>query len=358
MLLTSCTDFDWHDDHNAGLSSFTIEGPTDLIVEISEDRSDIDETVTISWNPCQASDYSTVFYKVVFSPTGDFEHPAYEIETSQLSTSCTAEITKRELNIMAERSGVKQNASGSVKWSVMASNGLVSKLSDSEGSITVSRPGGYAYNPEYIALYSDGGQLGMMRRISDGVFELFAKLSGSCELREMASTIDRSFGITGTVLEEGGVLTPVESGSFHHIVIDFNTATASLKSIEEVGLWYSGENKVVARMTATGDAPIWECQWHFDVVDEDYRYKFHLSEKDADGNLSELFYGYSRRTAANQSASSPLSYFQLYVEDGLSQSDFCFRFGRNNYQAGHTLGISVDFSADIEAYTHTVVQLD
>ena len=81
LVLGSCSNFDWNQNHDTTLTDFQIT-TTDADVVIAEDKSNIGETMSFKWSASQAADYTTVFYKILFSASTDFSNPVYQAEFS------------------------------------------------------------------------------------------------------------------------------------------------------------------------------------------------------------------------------------------------------------------------------------
>lgn len=354
--LGACTDFDWNQDHDTTLTEFDIVSEDFNQIVIAADKSNIDEEHTIVWSGSTAGDYTQVFYKVLFSADGDFSHPVYELEPEQMGTAGSLTLTNRALNIAAERAGIKQGATGTLKMTVRATNGVAVRMCKSIKEFSITRPSGYAYNPESVSLSGNGLSPVVARKVSDGVFEIFAWLDGGeYKITEVGSAIGRSFGIEEASLTEDGSVVPVAAGCINHIKIDFNDASASVTAVEEVGLWYSAANDVIAVMQpALNKSAVWSTEFEFNVERNDYRYKFRMKEKDRNGNLQTCFYGYQKSTAGFQNSTSPATYFDLYVEDGESQSSYCFRFNNTGLHDGKKLRVTADFTPALAMYTHKV----
>ena len=122
-----------------------------------------------------------------------------------------------------------------------------------------------------------------------------------------------------------------------------------------VGLWYSAANDVIAVMQpALNKSAVWSAEFDFNVEKNDYRYKFRMKEMHGDGSSTTVFYGYQKSTAGFQNSSSPAAYFELYPEDGESQSSYCFRFNNTGLHAGKKLRVTADFTPVLSNYTHKV----
>lgn len=356
LTLASCTDFDWHQEHDTTLTEFDIVSADLPAVVIDNDRNNINDEHELSWNPSTAADYTQVFYKVLFSTDGNFAAPVYELEPEQMGTVPHLTLTNRQINIAAEKAGIKQGATGELKWTVRASNGVVTRMSNSVHNISITRPTGFAYNPEGVTLSGDGIDPVATLRNADGEFEIFTRLdNGTYRLTENNSATGRYFGVGNGVLSEDATFKAVTPGAIHHIKFNFNDATASIAAVDEVGLWYSNANDVVSVLQLeNGKTPVWITDYEFNAVKNDYRYKFRLTETNDAGVTESCFYGYSGATAGFQNSSSPATYFYLYPENGMSQSSYCFRFNNTGLHGGKTLRITVDFTGAGGNFTHKV----
>ena len=355
LVLCSCSDFDWDDNHYTTLSDFQITS-TDATIVIAEDKSNINETTEFNWTASKAADYTTVFYKILFSTSTDFSDPIYQVETGKLSTMNTTEITNNQLNIIAEKAGIAPKGTGVIYWTVIASNGIVKNLSQDVRTITITRPSGFAYNPEKIQLAGKGLDRINMKMLDDGIFEAFIYLQdGDYTFYEKGDKNGRHFGIVNGVLTEGASFATVKDNKLHHVVINFNDASASITTVNEMALWYSAANDVVAVMTEAADHTAqWSVNYLFVPQNNDFRYKFRITEELPDGSTQQSFYGYSTSNATNQTATTAAKYFYLFKENGMSQSNYCFKFNNRGLHANKNLTIDVDMRPEVENYTHSV----
>lgn len=354
IVFSACSNFDWEDNHNTTLSDFRIM-TQDTTIVINQDHSNINDDADFTWSKSKAGDNTAVFYKILFSTTDDFSNPIYEVETENLSTYNEAHVSFKTLNIIAEQAGIEQGKTGILKWTVRASNGVVQKKISDIRSITLTRPTGFAYNPDKIILKCKGTDDVVLKKIDDGIFEAFTNMvSGTYSLYESGSKIGRHFGIDHSVLSENGDFLPVKSG-INHIYINFNTAQAQIAYVQGIGLWYSGINDVVAVMAPTGNMALWTTTYQFNALNQDYRYKFRITEELNTGTTQQSFYGYARQSATNQTATTADNYFYLFKENGLSQSDYCFKFNNRGLHDGKTLKITIDLRPSTVNYTHSVI---
>ena len=359
LALGSCSDFDWNQNHDTTLTDFQIT-TTDADVVIAEYKSNIGETMSFNWSASKAADYSTVFYKILFSASTDFSNPVYQAETEKLSTMNSTELTNNQLNIIAEKAGIGQSGSGKIYWTVVASNGIVKKQCADVRTINITRPSGYAYNPENIQISGKGLERVGMKKLDDGIFEAFVYLQdGEYTFYEKGSKTDRHFGFSTTTLTEGTSFSALKSNKIHHIVIDFNTSTSTITAVNELALWYSAANDVVAIMNEADDhSAKWSTNYLFTPQSNDFRYKFRMTEELPNGTVKQSFYGYTSKNATNQNATTAEKYFYLFKENGMSQSDYCFKFNNRGLHADKKLLIEVDMTPSAANYAHSVTVVE
>lgn len=355
LLLTSCTDFDWHQEHDTTLSGFDIT-TSDISVDLTDESVDMDETHLIEWTRSSAADYTQVFYRVLFSGTGDFENPDYTLDPGKIGLETMVEVSNQTLNIIAEAANIAQNSTGTVKWTVRATNGVATCLAESVHSLTVSRPVGFASIPESVALLCDGVKVSAFKKVAPGIFEAFVHMApGSYKIADDQSTGKIFYGVNGQTLAMNSEFTPITENCIHHITVDFNKATADITSVEKVGLWYVGSESVIADMTPAENLTAqWSTVFLFQPVGTKLGYKFRFTGHDADGNEVETFYGYAKVVAAPQNATTAASYFYLIPEEEPSVGNYAFSFNRSLH-SDKTLSVIVDMRPTIDNYTHTVV---
>lgn len=354
LCLGACTDRDWDFDHNTELSAFDILSQ-DINVDLTADDLDPNATHIIEWGSSKAADFTGVFYKVLFSSTGDFDNSDYSMEPALIGTAQVLELSNHDLNVIAEACGVPQSSAGTVKWTVVASNGIADRMASTVHTLSVTRPKGFAHIPDNVVITTSSGEGGVMKKLDNGVFETFVYLGeGDYTIADSESPL-YSYGLDGATLVRDASLAAVNPGKIHHITIDFNNAEGNALSVESVGLWYNGAGEVIEDMTpADNHTPAWSSLFLFEPVDGDLKYKFEMKEKDNSGNISTTYYGYSAAVARPQTATSPASYFYLVPEDGFTPGSYCFSLN-NSLHKDKMLAITVDFSPELDSYTHTVV---
>lgn len=354
LLLTSCTDFDWNQNHDTTLTGFDIT-TSDIAVDLAAEDADMEEIHVIEWNKSHAADYTQVFYKVLFSANGDFENSDYTLEPAQIGLDTKVELSNRTLNIIAEAAGIDQNSAGTLKWTVRATNGVASTMAESVHSLSVTRPAGFAYIPDEVDLADDNGTVSPLKLVAPGVFEGFVYLrDGNYHVADRSATSGRTYGVNGSSLCMNADINPVKAGKIHHVTVDFNQASAYVAAVDKVGLWYSGANDVIADMTpAENNTAMWSTTFLFESINNDLRYKFRFTEDDNTGNRVERFYGYSSAVSRPQTSTSPASYFYLFEEQVSSQSSYTFSLNRTLHN-GKNLSVSVDMRPMVDNYTHSI----
>lgn len=326
----------------------------------------------LKWRKTSAADYSVVFYEVLISTTSDFETNVYKITPENLGTDTIVQLTNKELNVIAEYLGIKQNETGTLKWKVRASNGYSENIKDDTRDVTIKRPEGFAYYPEKVYLLGTATGVGdtlknaiQLKNDGDGMYEIFTYLgNGDIYFIEKLTNRTRYFSsLDDKLIEENKKISIVDPGKIHRILLDFNNQTIKIAAITKVSLWYSGTNSIIGNDFNLEDAksPIWNMNMTLNLVNGsngllDYRYKFRMEEKDLTQKLDTIYWGSEKISSAQQTSSSAASYFYIYERDA-SQSDYCFKFSRDG-QNGSSLKFLLDLRPDIANYTHSVTVND
>lgn len=361
LLLGSCISYDWDENNGTTLSPFSLSNP-DLQIEINENNKT--ETEQLSWEKSHAEDYSLVFYTVLFSTTADdFSAPFYTMETKTVGSDAFLSLTFDELNVIAEKAGIPQESTGNIYWSVVASNGVSSTPSSNTGKITITRPLGYAYNPTGLYLLQEGDDETSMQTLrmvaqegGTGEFEIFVELSADKKFY-LIETLDnkttRHFAIDGSKLVMGDdkSTSPLASG-VHRIYVNFNDASASIARISKIEVWYDATQACLGEMTQLANEMKWTLSYQFSAVDNNFKYKFRMTEVAADGSTHLAYWGASAKEPVSQTTSTKADYFYLYpVAD---DSYNCYRLSRTMHN-NKNLTFEVDLSTSAAWYTHRVI---
>ena len=89
------------------------------------------------WSSSLAADGNAPQYEVVFDKVdGDFSNPIYRQTSDDLGTRNYATISHKVLDKVAQMAGVANGETGTVKWTVVSSRGIVSKTSSLSRTLT------------------------------------------------------------------------------------------------------------------------------------------------------------------------------------------------------------------------------
>lgn len=366
VLLAACKK---ENSEKIALSNFSVMAPMDqasIILQSTKDTS-----VVFKWQKTVATDYTLPFYTIVFDKMeGDFSKPLYKITSDKFGALDSCIVPGRELNKAAEACGVKQLATGKIKWKILASNVVASNLSDDYRVVEVTRPDGYANSPQKLFIYGDATEAGntigsaiQFRRLTDSKqadkkFELYTSLaSGTFQIVDSTSGTPTTYyiGVNNIIKDSAGNagninISPATTKKPYRIVFDFTGAVpkASIAEVEWFGVWLSNDKKVVDTLTYTSNGVFQKLntiiKWS---GGKDERYKFAFKEK---GNATVLYWGSSSKDNTNPTPTVAESYYYLVSNDA-TQYDYSFKYftGTNNVPAD----ITVTFSPTL--YTHKIV---
>jgi hypothetical protein len=369
-LLTACYNYDWKEDLNTSLTPVMITAgdiQANMLVNY-RDSTTSGNTYILSWEKASAADYSTVFYKVLFYMV-DEASPVHVVIPEKNGVENQLNLSERELNIIAEKAGIAQNATGNIHWKVYASNGINEIYAAESRTIAISRPDGYAYYPEQLYILGSATPYGtvesnvaLLRKVTTSEYCAYVHLSDGRfyikekdRLRRFLINDDNTFRELGED-EAGATNVPVTPGMIHFVSLDFKNLTARLASIDRVELWYSGINNVWGELEQLKPGyPVWSLIKDVVLVNYpsllDFRYKFRLSETDMKGDSYYHFLGSSVSTMLNISDNTADSYFAVYDRDD-SRSSFCYKFALKHNNA--TLQIDLDLQSGIDFYRHYI----
>lgn len=189
------------------------------------------EPITLSWSGSGADDGGIVLYEVLFDKAGgDFSEPLATMKSDQGAMPVLS-ITHANINTIARKAGILPQETGDIIWTVYASKGGVVKKTEHVASIEVTRGEGIDNIPTELYLYGsateNGGQGGIQfRRVEDGVFQIYTKLSAG-ELMFRSATTDESFSYyidENSKLREGNATMAVAaSNEVVRLTVNFST---------------------------------------------------------------------------------------------------------------------------------------
>ncbi|MCW3093828.1 MAG: hypothetical protein JWP81_4897 [Ferruginibacter sp.] len=319
--------------------------------------------VSFEWTPATTGDYSVVYYKVLFDKeSGDFTKPIYIATPTALGTKTFLALSHRELNKIASKAGIASLQTGKLKWKITASNGVATAIVTDNRVIEVKRPAGFAENPADVYVTgaaTEGGtdlsKAQKFKKLSDGVFELYTSLTaGTYNFTDNITGTPLTFMLEGTGIKDGtNGASPTTTKKAYRINLDFNTATASLTEIQEVGLWFAGYNRLTNLLVydangvwkATNIAIVFSAQsWG-----KDERYKFRVVEKNTDGSITNKFAASSTKDNVKATGSTAATYYYFGSADN-SQWDYTYKFEKEAAKAD----VLVKFQSS-GTYTHQVI---
>jgi hypothetical protein len=361
FLLAACKKDDWGKNVETTITPAVLSAPGNNISIHLDPLSNA--VVTFEWQPAQTADYTLPFYQVLFDKeSGDFSQPVYIGKPASLGSANKLTLSHRELNKMANNAGIKASSTGKLKWTVVASNGIVSEMPAENRVLQLQRPAGFAENPTDAFLMGSATEAGTemskaikFKKISDGVFELYTSLNaGTYTIVDKITGTPVSFVLDGMLIKEGSEAnSPASTKKAYRINLDFNTAIAKLTEIQEIGLWFAGYNKITNVLAydangvwkATDMAIVWSTQsWG-----KDERYKFRVIEKDMNGTVTNVFWGGSNKDNSRPNSSTAASYFYLKSNDA-TQWDYTYKFEKEAAKAD----VLVKFQIT-DSYTHQVI---
>lgn len=318
--------------------------------------------VTFEWAAAKTGNQTPVYYKVLFDKEGgNFSAPVQISTPAALGAKTTLTLSHRDLNKIANKAGIKALEKGKIKWTIVASNGVVADTAADSKVLELERPAGFAENPADVFLTgsaTEGGtdviKAAKFKKLSDGVFELYASLNaGTYNIIDKTTGTPLSFALEGALIKEGAAAnSPVATQTVYRINLDFNTATAKLTEIQEVGLWFAAYNKITNVLTYDG-AGVWKAAdmaivFKQESWGKDDRYKFRIVEKDMNGVVKNVSQASSSKDNNKPNSSTAASYFYFKSNDS-SQWDYTYKFEKEAAKAD----LLVKFQGD--NYTHQVV---
>ena len=97
-------------------------------------------SVFFEWSSSLAADGNSPQYEVVFDKAdGNFSNPIYRTVSDDMGTRNYATISHKVLDKVAQLAGIEMGATGTVKWTVMSSRGIVNMLSSQVRTLEITR---------------------------------------------------------------------------------------------------------------------------------------------------------------------------------------------------------------------------
>jgi len=347
-------------DHNTSVSQVTLLAPvSETIIDIDPKSNAV---VKLHWQKSIVGDGTLAFYSILFDrESGDFSNPIRVLNPLRQGIDQEFILSHQELNRIGSDAGIAALGTGKLKWTVVASNGVNQSPKAAPFVLQVKRPAGFARNPDQLFLSGTGTEVGdnimggiALKKVSDGIFEVYTSLDqGSLTFHDSDKEDALTYIIEENIIkagDKGG--SPISQKAFYRVQLDFNKSAIQLTEIMEVGVWFSGFNKVTHVLKYEGKG-IWairntEIAFSQQGWGKDERYKFRLSEKGQD-NVSKTYYlGSVKKDNNKPTASTEVAYFYMVPVEN-SQWDYTYKFMRESTNAD----ILVDFNTATNG-THKV----
>ncbi|ARK12937.1 SusE domain-containing protein [Fibrella sp. ES10-3-2-2] len=274
-------------------------------------------SVQFKWAPTQAAD--GVLYEVAFDKTdGDFSKPFYKTVSDGLGVQPQLTLSHNDLKKIAALGGIAASATGSVKWTVLASVALNRQTGTSNRVLTMTRPAGFVDLPDSLYLTGTATEGGddlskavRLKKVEDGVYEVYTSLkAGSYYLTNRLSGTGKSYYVAKDTIREGTSRTTLTGPTkTYRLRYDFNIASTQATEIQSVGLFMSAYNKEIGTLAYAGSGT-WSAasipvEFYQFSWGRDERYKFAIH------TATGVEYMGSSNVNNNSPAGAPASYFYL-----------------------------------------------
>ncbi len=318
------------------------------------------------WEAVKVEDGGAALYEVLFDKKGgDFSKPLFTVVSDINGYSNAATITHKTLNKIAAMAGIEPGATGELIWTVAASRGMNSVLSEETRSLTITSLEGFTDIPDEVFITGEGSEGGAalanalpMKLNAPGEFEIYTRLeSGKAYyFADRKSGTPRVFySADGATLKESdadGSITATKT-AVYRINLDFNISTISFTEIKSMGLWFCPSNSVLFNLDYQGKG-VWTgtgvVNFKVESWGKDQRYKFQM-ETESKSSAAAVQIGTLNGTDSAPNASSDPSYYYVKVLPSVSQWDDKWKF--IDAVDGKPTTISLLMKGDAQ-YTHTV----
>ena len=366
LFLCSCLAVSCSEDETTPVTigDFQVLTP-DLEVTISYTDTDPGEYVDLSWDRAKASDGTTVFYEVQFAGKDkNFDTPSMTITPDKLGYANVVQLSQQQMNIVAERTGIRPLQTGEIYWRVRAITGLVEHVNSTVRTIKVTRQGGFAETPKAIFVYGEAtGQSDIanaipLKQTTESEYEGFMKLGNGTYSFVNAKEGDiRSFRADGTDLVEEDNGTIEGNNKIYHVVLNFTKATCTINEVKSFNLWWVDNTLVPLTFIAnsTWELTNYELQWVKFGRGKSQMYKFQMIETDKDGNEIVVPFGSYNKTppAENPTETTVPDYWTMDMVDPTATiGEYTFKFNLS-YEA-QLVDIRVMLQPEPESYFHSV----
>ena len=222
-------------------------------------------TLYFGWEPARAEDSGMVLYEVAFDKSdGDFSDPLFVTASDNNGGSNHATLTHKQLNKIAAMAGIESAQQGTLKWTVFSSKGINPMKAEQERTLTLTRLSGLADIPENLYITGGATETGddlsnalVMKKIADGEFEIYTKLTEGASFRFVSATAGTplEFSLSGEQIVEGGTSSVSKTGIYKYN-LDFNIGSFTSKEVTKVSLFLNwSQMKIELPYKAYG---VWE----------------------------------------------------------------------------------------------------
>jgi hypothetical protein len=316
------------------------------------------------WEQARAEDNGVVLYEVVFDKVdGDFSKPLFSYASEGNGLYNRLSLRHAELNKIASIAGIDALTAGKIKWTVRSSKGINVQQSEQQNILEVERPAGFSEIPADLYLLGAATETGndlskarQFKKTATGIFEIYTTLKdGTYNFAERNSGSPKTFSVTDGNLKNEGTITSTGGTKVYRIKVDFNTASATYTEIVSLGLFLSGDNKVIFNLPYTTNGVFVATNSPVSFKQEgwgrDERYKFRMEVKNQDGSSAVEWMGSVNSDNQSPTADTPAAFYYLFPVNN-SQYDFSFKFNK----AADNKNVDVTLTMNAQStYTHTVV---
>lgn len=347
-----------------GLGDLQVSAPQSLLLPANNAHVTIEPqkgTIDFTWSASATQDNHVILYEVVFDKDGgDFSKPLFTYPSEGNGLNPRLTLTHAELNKIASGAGIASLSTGKVKWTVRASKGLSLLQSPVINTLELDRPAGFSETPALLYLTgtatengTDAAKALQFTKTTAGLFEIYTRLSaGTYHFSTDKTTAGKVFSANGNGLAANGETTVTGDPAVYRIRVNFSSATVEFTEITSVGLFLSGDNKVIFTLPYSGNGTFKAVNGPVSFKQEswgrDERYKIRMEVKKPAAAAEWL--GSINRDNQAPVSSTAASYFYIYNVDS-SQYDYSFKFIKD--ADNKNVDVTLKMNAE-SVYTHTV----
>jgi len=325
-------------------------------------RSTLGANVYFEWEPALSEDGMLTLYQVAFDKVGgDFSNPLFVVSADGNGANSHATLTHKQINKIAALAGISSSETGKMIWTVIASKGVNPKIGAVSNTLEITRLAGFADMPVSVFITGEGSEAGtdlskagVMKSVSDGVFEIYTQLTAGKKYYFTDAKVGspRKFYTNeiGTLLEDTTLLnvsSTVTTTGVYRISLDFSIGASSMTQITKCEFFFCPLNAFQFALDYVGNG-VWTAKskpinFKVESTWKDQRYKFKMTTSKGDE-----WWGAPK--AFDSTPTGLDSYYYLVVADN-SQWDWKFKF------ATEMDGALVDMSVILSAsgpFTHSV----